>query len=199
MTTDVILNRSDQLLNDMERAAMQALLGRITESALEQVQPRARGGREVQVKARMATRPTLDIEMLMGRVVVYDQLQVPLGGRLVVDPLQETDELLVLVLRDEAADDRTVQRRKGGKQYSGEVTRINKGVLSCRSTPLHLWQPRLGGDQALGYGSIHPRRVLVPCRGEVKPDDLGELFDEARITAHFEGRDTVRWQAGNFS
>ena len=91
MAVDVILNRSDQLLHAIERAATQALLSQIAEPALDQVQPRARGGREVQVESRMAAQPTFDIGMLMGGVVVHDQMQVPLGGRLAINPLQKPE------------------------------------------------------------------------------------------------------------
>jgi len=92
MTSDVILNRSDQFLHAMERAATQALLGQVAKPTFDQVEPGTGRGREVQVQARMNAQPVLDIRMLMGGVVIHDQVQVQAAGCLLVDALQEANE-----------------------------------------------------------------------------------------------------------
>ena len=78
-----------------ERAATQALLGQISKPALDQIEPGTGRGSKVQLKARMATQPTRDTGMLVGGVVVHDQVQVQFARRLLVDALQEADEFLM--------------------------------------------------------------------------------------------------------
>ncbi len=95
MTADVILDGLDQLFDVMERAAAQALPGQSSKPAFDQIQPRAGGGSDVQVKARMTSEPTLDRWMLVGRVLIHDQVQVQPAGRLLIDALQEADKFLL--------------------------------------------------------------------------------------------------------
>ncbi len=61
------------------------------------------------MKSRMLDQPLLDVGMLVGRVVVEDQMEVEIVRALAVDPAQEPDELLVAVARATLADDRSVQ------------------------------------------------------------------------------------------
>jgi len=44
------------------------------------------------VQARMTAQPVLDIRILMGGVVIHDQVQVQPAGCLLVDALQEANE-----------------------------------------------------------------------------------------------------------
>ena len=76
----------------VEAAAPDGLAGNQGEPAFDQVEPRGAGRGEVQMEARMGGEPVLDRRMLVGPVVVADQVQfqprVAFGQR-----LQKGDEL----------------------------------------------------------------------------------------------------------
>jgi len=59
------------------------------------VEPGSAGGREVQVVTGVPLEPRADSGMLVGAVVVQDQMNGKPSGHAAVDPLQEADELLV--------------------------------------------------------------------------------------------------------
>ena len=73
---NVIKEGGDQFLNATKHPAAQAGFGQIAKEAFHHVQPRATGGREVHVKARVATEPTLHFGMFVGRVIVHDHIAV---------------------------------------------------------------------------------------------------------------------------
>jgi hypothetical protein len=69
----------------LERAASDAILGDQTEEALDQVEPGRGSRREVHMEPRMPLEPSLDPGMLVGGVVVGNQVQVEVLRRLRVD------------------------------------------------------------------------------------------------------------------
>src|SRR5207244_4816166 len=63
----------------VEAAAANGLRGDQAEPALDQVEPRGAGRGEVQMEARVRDQPLCDRWMLVGSVVVADQMQLQLG------------------------------------------------------------------------------------------------------------------------
>src|SRR5260221_973376 len=61
-------------------AALEAAPGEFGEEALDGIEPRAGGRGEVEDEARMARQPGLDLRMLMGGVVVDDDVDDLTGG-----------------------------------------------------------------------------------------------------------------------
>ena len=61
-----------QVGDALEDAAADAFAGDPGEEALDEIEPRRRGGREMQTEPGMQRRPLLDLRMLMSGVVVYD-------------------------------------------------------------------------------------------------------------------------------
>ena len=59
----------------MEHAATDTLSGDLGEEAFDQVEPRHRGRREMQVEPGMAFEPSLGLRCLVGGVVVDDQVE----------------------------------------------------------------------------------------------------------------------------
>ena len=51
----------------------------------------------MQVKARIAARPAFDAGVLVGGIMVHDQVQLEFFGCLLIDALQEADEFLMSV------------------------------------------------------------------------------------------------------
>ncbi|GEM_PF-5634062 len=66
----------DQLFDIAKDTAPEPLLSEITEEALHHVQPRATGWREVQMESRVTGDPLLHLGVLVGSVVVRDQVDV---------------------------------------------------------------------------------------------------------------------------
>ena len=87
----------DEIGHAGEDAAAKSLLGELPKPALDEVQPRAAGGGEVEMEARMLGKPGSDACVLVGLVVVEDQMQVELGRELAIEGAQELEELLLAV------------------------------------------------------------------------------------------------------
>lgn len=105
--SDVFIDGVDQLGHAREHTAAQPLFSQVAEETLDHVQPRRRGGREVHVDARMLCQPPLHVRMLVGGVVVDDQVQCLVRGRFAIDLFEELQPLGVavtlLALGDELA------------------------------------------------------------------------------------------------
>src|SRR5260370_11415053 len=78
-------------------AALEAAPGEFGEEALDGIEPRARGRGEVEDEARMARQPGLDLRMLMGGVVVDDDVDDLTGGGFRLDRSPEAEEILLPV------------------------------------------------------------------------------------------------------
>src|SRR3954469_25514429 len=91
--------------NAPEDTALQSLLGKFGEEALDGVEPRARGRGEVEGEARVPVEPLRHLRMLMGGVVVEDHVHELSGGYLGLDSIQEADELLVTMALHTSAND----------------------------------------------------------------------------------------------
>ena len=93
---DKCADRLDQVVDGGEGAAVDGLASDDPEEYLDHVEPRPRRRGEVQGDPRVARQPGLDGRVLVGRVVVADQVQllarVGLGHL-----LEEGQELLVAV------------------------------------------------------------------------------------------------------
>ena len=87
MLGDVARDHGDQLVDAAEGLPPDALVGDLPEPTLDQIQPGTAGGNEVHVEARMFGQPLLHFDVLVGVIVVHDQMQVQLGGSLGVDEL----------------------------------------------------------------------------------------------------------------
>ena len=59
-----------------EDTAANGILGDRGEEPLDQIEPRRRGGNEVQLKALVPLQPVLDLLGLMRRIVVEDEVQI---------------------------------------------------------------------------------------------------------------------------
>ena len=63
-----------EVYDEAEDAVLQALPGEFGEDALDRVQPGTGGGREVEGPMRMAFAPLPDLDVLVGGVVVEDDM-----------------------------------------------------------------------------------------------------------------------------
>ena len=88
---DVLGDGLLKIVHGCEAVAPDPVLGDVTKEPLDHVQPGGAGGREVHDEARMLCQPRANLRMLMRRVVVDDQVQDHLLGRLAIDEPKETE------------------------------------------------------------------------------------------------------------
>jgi hypothetical protein len=117
----------DEVGGGLEGAATDGALGDECEEAFDLVEPGGIGGREVNVTTRTAGEPSLDLGMLVGSVVVDDEMDVELGRHIGLDVTQEGEELLVAMAGFALGDDRAVKHVEGGEQSGGAMTLVVVG------------------------------------------------------------------------
>src|SRR5512133_2814077 len=129
---DEAMNGSLQLDDRAEHAALQASSGELGEEALDGVEPRGGGRRVVEDEARMPAEPRHHLGMLVGGVVVEDDVHHFADRHLRLDGIEEAEELLVPMTRHAASDYGAFEDVQGGEQPSSCRCACNRGS-SCRS------------------------------------------------------------------
>jgi len=114
----------NQFRDAVENTPPQAFLGDVPEPAFHQVQPGAARRGEVDVKPRMSLEPTPDPRMLVGGIVVDDQMQIEVGGSLGIDQRQKLDPFLMPMLRQAGANQPPLSQFQGRKQGGGSVSHV---------------------------------------------------------------------------
>ena len=66
----------DEFRDTAEGAPLQSFAGERAEPALDEVQPGAGGGREVEVEARVSCQPLSDLRMGVGAVIVEHEVEI---------------------------------------------------------------------------------------------------------------------------
>ena len=92
-------DRGNQLGHAGDREAADLTLGQLAEEALDQVEPRRGGRREVKLDARIAGEPGRDRRMLVRRVGVEDDMDGEAGRDVALHPPEQREEFLLPVLR----------------------------------------------------------------------------------------------------
>lgn len=104
MVIEIVLNCSFELSDTFEYATPDAIACDQAEEALDLIEPGRRGGGEMHMEARMFGQPGFDRWMLMGGIVVGDQVQVEALGRAAVDEPKEFEPFLVTMTFHAFAD-----------------------------------------------------------------------------------------------
>lgn len=86
---EICLDAGDQLRDAAEDSAAQVFLGQVTKPAFDLVEPGRRGRGEMQVKPLVPLQPSLDLGVLVGAVVVQDQMDLQTRGHLTIDRVEE--------------------------------------------------------------------------------------------------------------
>ena len=174
---DVSINGRDQFRYAGEYATMQLLVRNVAEEVLHHVQPQCRGGREVHCDARVLGQPLPHDRMLVGRVVVGDQVQRLVFGRFTVNLLEELESLQMGMTLLAGADGGAIERTHGCKQCRGAIAHVVVRHRLC--SPLFEGQSRLGTIQCLDLALLVAAQHQRVRRGrDVKADDIFQLFDE---------------------
>ena len=165
----------------MEDAVLEPPAGQLCEEALDGVEPRTRGRREVEGPARVAGEPGVDFVHLVRRVIVEDHMDGLVRRDIALDAVEEANELLMAVSLHVLAHDGAIQHIKRGEQCGRSVPLVVVGHRAG-SRPFLSGSPRLVAikrlDLALFIDRQHHR---VGRRRDVQSDDVGQFVDEVRI------------------
>ena len=187
----VLGNGAVQFGYTVKRPAPNAFSGDLGEEPLDHVKPGARGGGEVQMKARMPLEPALYGWGFVRAIIVDDEVQIEIGRRPFVDGLEEAEELAMPVARHALADDGAIEHVEGGKQRRGAVALVV--VRHCPAAALLHRQPRLGAVEGLDLALFIDRQHQgLVGRVEVEADNILDLGDEVGIAREFEGFGQMR-------
>lgn len=86
MLAEIAVDGGLEVGDGFEGAAPNALSGQGGEEVFHCIEPRARGGGEVEDPTRMAAQPFVDLWVLVGGVVVEDGMDDLAGADLALDP-----------------------------------------------------------------------------------------------------------------
>ena len=121
---DELLDHFDQFLNISEAVLPETLLCQFTEPSFDGIQPGTAGGREVHVEPGMPLEPALHLRMLVGGVVIHDQMQVEIGWRFRVDLLEELQPFLMPMAWHALSDEFTLGHFQSSEECRGAMTRV---------------------------------------------------------------------------
>lgn len=99
MIVQILFDGGNQFGHAAKSTPPDTFVSDLAEPTFNHVQPGTRSRNEMQMEPRMPPNPGFDPRMLMGSVIVHDQVQVQFGRRFGVDLLQEADEFLMPVVR----------------------------------------------------------------------------------------------------
>lgn len=97
MVIEVFLDGGFELGEALEDAAANTVLGDPAKETLDLIEPGSRGRGEVHLEAAMPFEPGLDLSVLMGSVVVGNQMDAQRLGCIALDGAQKSEPLLVAV------------------------------------------------------------------------------------------------------
>ena len=143
------------------------------------------------VEARASLEPGFDLGVLMGGVIVDDQMQIEVLGRVAVDCAQETEELLMAMARHAFADDPAGGDVERGEQGRRPVPLVIVGHRA--GATLLQRQSRLGAVERLDLALLVDREHQRLVRWvEIKPNDVLNLLTKLRVVGELEAARQMR-------
>ena len=124
---EIAVDSGFEIADGAEDAALEAALGQCGEEALDCIQPGAGGGDEVESEAAMPRKPCHDLGMLMGGIVIEDEVDSRLDRYGGIDSLQKSNELLMPVAFHATADHLAFEDVEGGEQRRRTVSFVVMG------------------------------------------------------------------------
>ena len=123
---DPFVDRGFEFRDIVEDASADALARDLGEEPLDEIEPRTGCRREMQLETLVPGEPALHLLCLVRGVIVDDQMQIEMGGRLAVDLPQERQEFVRPVAWQTFADDLASRH-------------IKRGEERCRAVALESW------------------------------------------------------------
>src|SRR6202035_5279008 len=111
---DPFVDRCFEFRDIVEDASADALARDLGEEPLDEIEPRTGCRREMQLETLVPGEPALHLLCLVRGVIVDDQMQIEMGGRLAADLPQERQEFVRPVAWQTFADDLASRHIKRG-------------------------------------------------------------------------------------
>ena len=127
MGADEVVDFFDEFAGGLERAATDLTLGDESKEAFYLIEPGGIGRREVNVPTRTTCEPGSDLGMLVGGVVVDDEMDIELGRHIGLDVTQEGEKLLMTMARFALGDHRAVEHVESSEQGGRTVAAVVVG------------------------------------------------------------------------
>src|ERR1700682_1148745 len=158
------------------------------------VEPGRVGGREVHVVTGACCQPALDARMLVGSIVIDNQVHVKGLGPTCVDMPQKIEELLMTMTAFALTQVRSGDRVEGRKQCGGAVSDVV--VRDAFDIAESQWQHRLATLQRLNLALlVHAQDQGLIRWVQIQPDYVPYLLDEEGVVGKLEVTRSVRLQA----
>jgi hypothetical protein len=169
----------------MEDFVAQTTSGQDSIEAFHPVQPRCACRGKVQVEKGVFCEPGSDLGVLMGGVIVDDQVQLAIRWRLRVDLLEESQPFLMAMPGLAAAQHGAIECIERGEQCGGAMALIIMGLGTV--TTLAQGQAGLGANQRLNLAFfVHAQDQSFFRRIQIQAYNRHQFLGELRIVADFE-------------
>ncbi len=132
MLRNVIMKGLHQLRDAAEDPAPNPLRGQVAEEAYHQIEPGATGGHEVHVKPAVSLDPPLDLGMLLGGIVVLDEMERLVLRRLLINQPQERQPFLMAMPGQAGGEDFALGQLERGEALSPASHRLATGAKQDR-------------------------------------------------------------------
>ena len=143
---------------------------------------------------RVPGQPGADLGLLVGGIIVEDDMDRLVSRHLGLDGIEETDEFLMPVPLHVAPDHRSIQHVERGEQGGGAIAFIV--VRHGGAAPALERQPWLGAIKRLDLALLIDRQHDgMGGRRYIKPDDILQLLGEGLVVGQLETAPPVRGQA----
>jgi hypothetical protein len=119
-----VVDSGDQVFDAPEAPSSNRLLRNETEPSLDLIEPGRIGGRVMDVKARSLCQPNSNVGMLVGGIVVDDEMDGKIVGHGFVDSLEEAKKLLMSVAWFAFGEDGPGGDVEGGKKGGGAMANV---------------------------------------------------------------------------
>src|SRR5262249_2577534 len=113
-----------QLLDAAQRTAPDCLMSNKPQPALDLIEPAGVSGRVVNVVARMACQPGLDLGMFVSAVVVCDKVDVQSRWNIAVEMVKKRKKFLMAMARLALGDHFAIEHVERGEQGRGAMAII---------------------------------------------------------------------------
>ena len=161
---DIGVDFLDQLADAAERPAPNCLLGDEAEPALHLIEPTGVGRGVMDVVARPARQPGLNLGMLVGAVVVRHQMDVEPGRDTAVEVTKKREKFLVAMARLTQGNHFAIKGIECSEQGSSAVAVVIVSYSFDIAQPHR--QHRLGAFQRLDLAFLVHAQHQAPCQAD---------------------------------
>jgi len=185
MGVDVLLDSTSDIAHALKDSATETVDCKIAEEAFDHIQPRSTCRSEVGMESRIPLEPGFDLFVLMGGVIVADDMDVLSLGNIAADEVEKANPFLVAMLFHAGADDLAAEGIHCGEQRGRAIALVIMGHRLAAA--LLERQPWLGPVQSLNLAFLiagENQRVLGWV--EIQTNDVFELFLKSFVVGKFE-------------